>query len=130
MTFDDKNKISEIKLYYERETNVIVNNIGVGEGDTNNDRSMLANAYDYDDGVLYLTQDDLSGSAVNIAQSRLESIRPGLYNIYVLEKKNGELSARVGSVSDIYDYKTVGADYSKLFMWSKYGDPGVLLVFK
>ena len=91
---------------------------------------MLANAYDYDDGVLYLTQDDLSGSAVNIAQSRLESIRPGLYNIYVLEKKNGELSARVGSVSDIYDYKTVGADYSKLFMWSKYGDPGVLLVFK
>lgn len=127
---DDKNKISEIKLYYERETNVIVNNIGVGEGDTNNDRSMLANAYDYDDGVLYLTQDDLSGSAVNIAQSRLESIRPGLYNIYVLEKKNGELSARVGSVSDIYDYKTVGADYSKLFMWSKYGDPGVLLVFK
>ena len=127
---DDKNKISEIKLYYERETNVIVNNIGVGEGDTNNDRSMLANAYDYDDGVLYLTQDDLSGSAVNIAQSRLESIRPGLYNIYVLEKKNGELSARVGSVSDIYEYKTVGADYSKLFMWSKYGDPGVLLVFK
>ncbi len=107
-----------------------MNNIGVGEGDTNNDRSMLANAYDYDDGVLYLTQDDLSGSAVNIAQSRLESIRPGLYNIYVLEKKNGELSARVGSVSDIYDYKTVGADYSKLFMWSKYGDPGVLLVFK
>ena len=127
---DDKNRICELKLYYERESGAVVSNTNVGEGETNSDRSLLASAYEYTDGVLYLTQNDLSGSAVNIAQSRLESIRPGLYNIYVLEKKNAELSVRTGSVSDIYAYKTVGADYSKLFMWSKYGDPGVLLVFK
>lgn len=127
---DDKNRICELKLYYERESGAVVSNTNVGEGETNSDRSLLASAYEYTDGVLYLTQNDLSGSAVNIAQSRLESIRPGLYNIYVLEKRNGELSVRTGSVSDIYAYKTVGADYSKLFMWSKYGDPGILLVFK
>lgn len=127
---DDKNQICELKLYYERETGAIVNNLSVGDGETNNDRSMIANAYEYNDGVLYLTQEDLSGSSVSIAQSRMESIRPGLYNIYVLETKNGELSVRVGAVSDIYDYKTVGSEYSKIFMWSKYGDPGVLLIFK
>ena len=90
---------------------------------------LKASVYSEEGGNLWLTQEDLDRDGVILKAEDVESVNALLYRVYKLELENGKLKAVLGGVSDICDYKNTGENYSKIAMFSKYNNPGVILIY-
>lgn len=122
-------EVTDIELYYDRENDYILKNSGITKDISDSNRMLKASVYSEEGGNLWLTQEDLDRDGVILKAEDVESVNALLYRVYKLELENGKLKAVLGGVSDICDYKNTGENYSKIAMFSKYNNPGVILIY-
>lgn len=124
----DTGRVMEIALYYEQKNDYLLTNAAVGK-DIISNRMLRANVYSEDGGNLWLTQDELASDNIKLSVDYIESINASLYKIYRLYRhKDGKLKLETASVRDIVDYKSSGANFSKILMFSAYNEPGTILI--
>lgn len=122
-------EVTDIELYYDRENDYILKNSGITKDISDSNRMLKASVYSEEGGNLWLTQEDLDKDGVVLKAEDVESVNALLYRVYKLELKNGKLKASVADTGDICDYKNTGENYSKIAMFSKYNNPGVILIY-
>lgn len=122
-------EVTDIELYYDRENDYILKNSGITKDISDSNRMLKASVYSEEGGNLWLTQEDLDKDGVVLKAEDVESVNALLYRVYKLELKNGKLKASVAGTGDICDYKNTGKNYSKIAMFSKYNNPGVILIY-
>ena len=125
----ESGKISEITLYYEKETNTIKKSMNVGTNVSSSDRMFQANVYSFADGVVRLTDKELNSSGIKLTYDDIESIVASTFYIYSYETIKGKPSVSLASVSDLIDYGSSETDYSRVLMFSTYTNPGTLIIY-
>lgn len=125
----ESGKVSEITLYYEKETNTIKKSVNVGTNVSSSDRMFQASVYSFADGVVRLTDKDLSSSGIKLTYDDTESIVASTFYIYSYKIERDKPSVSVASASDLIDYGSSETDFSKVLMFSAYANPGTLIIY-
>lgn len=131
---NDKDAIIKIELVYDRAGKRLK---GIGGNTTVNydtdawgTRSVLANVYSKDGDNLLITQNSLDGSNITVPYENVETLFAGLFKIYKCYVSRGKYVVEEGSVSDIYDYKSMGSSYSKIVVTTQSGYPKHIVVYQ
>ncbi len=131
---NDKDAIIKIELVYDRAGKRLK---GIGGNTTVNydtdvwgTRSVLANVYSKDGDNLLITQNSLDGANITVPYENVETLFAGLFKIYKCYVSRGEYVVEEASVSDIYDYKSMGSSYSKIVVTTQSGYPKHIVVYQ
>ena len=123
--------VTNMSLYYDRVNEVIKKNITVGTSITESNRMMKANVYSEDNGNLWITQNPLSAAGIELSVSDIESVNAASFKIYRCGKNiKGEYEVAISSVSEISDYRTNPNLFSKIAVFSRYNNPGVIVIYE
>ncbi|MBQ4630131.1 MAG: S-layer homology domain-containing protein [Clostridia bacterium] len=123
-------KITAIYLYYDVDSAYARGEISIGDKLDSDNRTLKANVYSADGSNLWLTQNPLDESGTELSIDDIESINAGLYKIYVYSEDRGKPEVRVGTLSDVLDYKSAGGDFSKVVTFTDDANPGLLVVYR
>ena len=123
-------KITSIYLYYEADSGYARGELSIGSSLDANNRTLKANVYSADSGILWLTQNSLSESGTELGIDDIESINAGLYKIYVYSSEGNKPEIRTGTLLDILDYKSAGGDFSTIVTFTDDANPGLLVVYR
>lgn len=128
---DNKNAINNIELVYDRVGKNIKGNPSV-EFDTSvwGTRAVLANVYSKENDNLLITQTSLDTPGITVPYSNVETLFASKFKIYKCYVSRGEYVVEKASVSDIYDYKTMGSSYSKLVVSTSSGYPETIVIYQ
>jgi len=124
-------EITNLSLYYERETGTIAKNVAVGTSITDSNRMMKANVYSEHNGNIWITQNDLSKPGIELSIADIESVTLSSFKIYRYGLSNtGEPEIKISNAAEISDYKTNPELFSKIAIFSRYNNPGVLVIYE
>lgn len=127
----DNNTIKKIELVYDRVGKKIKDNPAVGY-DTSvwGTRVVLANVYSKENDNLLITQTSLDTPGITVPYSNVETLFASKFELYKCYVLRGEYVVEKASVSDIYDYKTMGSSYSKLVVSTSSGYPATIVIYQ
>ncbi len=127
---DSNNLIKAIELVYDRVGKKVKGNPSVNYDDVWGVRVVLANVYSKENDNLLITKTPLDTLGITVPYSDVETLFAGLFNIYKCYVSRGEYVVEEASVSDIYDYKTMGLSHSKIVVSTTDGQPRNIVIYQ
>ncbi len=127
---DANNLIKAIELVYDRVGKKVKGDPSVNYDDVWGVRVVLANVYSKENDNLLITKTSLDTPGITVPYSDVETLFANKFTIYKCYVSRGEYVVEEGSVSDIYDYKTMGASHSKIVVSTTDGQPRNIIIYQ